>query len=235
MSIDKLKTRARNLQRAMQEMLKQPVKLSLAYELIAKEEGFQNWDTACSMLKATAPQKADSFFTGVSLYTNFHQDELSPNSMIPSDQRWLSLLEAIPSKPVMLTVITGPAGSGKSSLANAIITRRTSVLSVLRKGPPTPADELNFSKIVKSALRMAPHIIYTGETRTLEHVKSMVDIWKTGTSVITTLRGDEKQPLHEMLMKAIPGVDSLDEYASFKDPKGMELFHLHLDASALKS
>lgn len=234
MSLDKLKTRARNLQRAMQAMLQQPIKLSQAYELIANEEGFANWDTACAMLQPAKPEKDDSSLTGVSLYTNSHPDEFSLNGMIPGDQRWLTLIDAIPSKPVMLTVITGPTGSGKSSLANAIITRRTRALSVLRKGPPTPADELDFAKLVKSALRQSPHIMYTGETRTLEHVKSVVEIWKTGTSVITTLQGDEKQPLHEMLKKAVPGVETLDEYDSFKNQKGMEYFHLHLDKSSLQ-
>ncbi|WP_338924507.1 glyoxalase superfamily protein (plasmid) [Pseudomonas silesiensis] len=67
MLLDKLKTRARNLQRAMQEALKQPIKLSLAYELIAKEEGFENWDTACAMLQPAAP--VETVKSGASVIT----------------------------------------------------------------------------------------------------------------------------------------------------------------------
>lgn len=44
------KNRATNLKRAIQDILGTPIKLSQAYEILAREEGYQNWDTASALL-----------------------------------------------------------------------------------------------------------------------------------------------------------------------------------------
>ncbi|WOF81755.1 hypothetical protein P5704_028280 (plasmid) [Pseudomonas sp. FeN3W] len=49
------KNRASNLKRAIQDILGTPIKLSQAYEILAREEGYQNWDTASALLLKEQP------------------------------------------------------------------------------------------------------------------------------------------------------------------------------------
>lgn len=58
MSKSPYKTRATNLKRAAQDVLGLPIKLSQAYELLAREEGYANWDTASAAVSSQINQAA---------------------------------------------------------------------------------------------------------------------------------------------------------------------------------
>ena len=49
------KNRASNLKRAIDDILGTPIKLSQAYELLAREEGYKNWDTASAFISKELP------------------------------------------------------------------------------------------------------------------------------------------------------------------------------------
>lgn len=234
MSMDKLKTRARNLQRAMQEALKQPVKLSLAYELVAKEEGYPNWDTACAMLQPASPRKFD-LPTSITLRKTWHDQAFSMDRVIEENPSLSSVLDAISARPVMLMVISGKSGSGKSSLAEAMLMTyggRVGKIDTCDIASSQPGSRL--SDRAHSVFRMAPDIIFISELRTPDHVKLAVEAVATGHTVLTTIWGSENQPFHEMLMQAVRGVEALPEFELLQNG-GMNCLHMHLDTGTAPS
>lgn len=228
MSLDKMKTRARNLQRAMHDLLKQPIKLSLAYELIAKEEGYLNWDTACAMLQPAAPRRYD-LPSSITLRKTWHDPAFSLDRMIVDNQSLSTVRDAIQARQMMLIVISGPTGSGKSSLAKSMLTGSVDKIAEI-----DPHDS-HFPVKYRAALLRAVDIIYFTEMTTLECFKAAVEAATTGYTVVTTLHGANQLPLLEMLREAIPGVENLNEHKLFHEGKGMTLLHMHLDTGTTPS
>lgn len=227
MSLDKMKTRARNLQRAMQAMLQQPIKLSQAYELIAKEEGFSNWDSACAMLQPAEPRKV-SLSSCLNLRNNWHHNEYSFERMVMDNKSLLTVVDLIPSAQ-SLTVITGTSGSGKSSLANSIMMRRVArITEAFKENASTHAQALTLGRAMTAAILSKPPIVLMDELRTFESVRAAVEAVKSGASVITTMFGSKKQPLHEALIEAVPGAEWLSEFEAFHELSSMNWVHMHL-------
>jgi len=229
------KTRARNLQKALQEHFNQPVKLSQAYELIAQEEGFKNWDTAAAKI----PVQAHSDWTSPKLlpwktiYNFWQEDGFSLDKIFknqPSAEVWLNEI----SKSLSLTVITGRSGSGRLSLAKEMLFRRPhkyhAILDECCSSRDGSEQSMTFSKAVSAAMRSAPEVVFIGELRNMEHLSMAVTLIKTGHNVVATLRSNYERPLHESLAEAIPGCVGTEELEGFQQYAGWNQHHVHIHA-----
>lgn len=229
------KTRARNLQKALQEHFNQPVKLSQAYELIAQEEGFKNWDTAAAKISSPAPtdwtspkllpwKKIENFWQE----DGFSLDKIIKNQ--PSAAAWLNEI----SKSLSLTVITGRSGSGKFSLAKEVLFRRPhkfhSVMNEYCGSRDNSDQSMTFSRVVSAAIRSAPKVMFIGELRNMEQLSMAVTLVKTGHSVVATLRSNYERPLHESLAEAIPDCLGTEDLEGFQQYAGWNHHHIHIHA-----
>jgi len=229
MSSATLKTRARNLQKALQELLNQPVKLSQAYELIAQEEGFVNWDTASPVLKkrelAAAP--ITNCVSRTLVTHHHHPDGFSLDRILAEQPSIGAVLESVTNK-LSLTVITGLTGSGKSSFAGAMLLRDI-------KGHARPidisaqAEAGGFEKAIQMAFRCSPDVIFVGELRTLAHVVQAVNAVRSGHRVIATMHGAKGRTLYESLCSAIPQIWEWDIAEGFRTYAGWDHHHIHVE------
>lgn len=228
MSSGTLKTRARNLQRAMQELLNQPVKLSHAYEMIAKDEGFENWDTASPTLKkrelAASPMTNTVPWTLVSHQR--HPDGFSLERIIAEKPLVGVALDLI-SKNISLTVITGLTGSGKSSFASAMICRE--IKACTRPLDLSKIHSDDFEKVMPAALRSDPDVVFVGEMRTIAHVEQAVSAVRSGHRVIATMHGAKGRALYESLCSAIPGIWTSEVAEGFRSHAGWNHHHIHIE------
>lgn len=228
MSSGTLKTRARNLQRAMQELLNQPVKLSLAYEMIAKEEGFENWDTASPILKkrelAASPMTNTVPWTLVSHQR--HPDGFSLDRIIAEKPLVGVVLDLI-SKNISLTVVTGLTGSGKSSFASAMISREIKACARPLDLSKTRNDD--FETVMRAALRSDPDVVFVGELRSIAHVEQAVSAVRSGHRVIATMHGAKGRTLYESLCSAIPDIWASEVAEGFRSHAGWNHHHIHIE------
>lgn len=229
MSANALKTRARNLQQALSEFFRQPVKLSQAYELIAREEGFKNWDSASPALKdqTRAASPKTNCATCMLITHRRHADGFSLERIISEDPSVGFSLDAI-SRGLGLTVITGRTGSGKSSFASGMLLRE-----VKDRIRPTDlsaqARSEGFENALKMAFRCSPDVIYVGELRSIDHVRLAVSAVKSGHRVIATLHGTKDRTLYESLCYTIRGAQESGEAEGFRVSEGWAHHHIHIE------
>ena len=111
-----------------------------------------------------------------------------------------SLLESLRRSPG-LVIFSGPTGSGKStsaySLLTSLIEENKQVLTIedpvekrldgLRQVQIRPQSGFNYSQALKASMRQDPDVIYVGEVRDSDTMKSVMSLALTGHTVVTTI------------------------------------------------
>ena len=115
------------------------------------------------------------------------------------------IIEELARKKKGLVMVTGPAGSGKSTTLAAMVDlinreRRCMVISIedpieyvhkskesIIKQREVGADTLSFASALKHALRQDPNVILVGEMRDLESISMAITAAETGHLVLATL------------------------------------------------
>ena len=111
-----------------------------------------------------------------------------------------SLLESLRKSPG-LVIFSGPTGSGKStsaySLLTSLVEENKQVLTIedpvekrldgLRQVQIRPQSGFNYSQALKASMRQDPDVIYVGEVRDSDTMKSVMSLALTGHTVITTI------------------------------------------------
>ena len=110
------------------------------------------------------------------------------------------LLENLRQSPG-LVIFSGPTGSGKStsaySLLTSLIEENKQILTIedpverrlegLRQVQIRPQSGFNYSQALKASMRQDPDVIYVGEVRDSDTMKSVMNLALTGHTVITTI------------------------------------------------
>ena len=110
------------------------------------------------------------------------------------------LLESLRRTPG-LVIFSGPTGSGKStsaySLLTSLIEENKQILTIedpverkldgLRQVQIKPQSGFNYSQALKASMRQDPDVIYVGEVRDSDTMKSVMSLALTGHTVITTI------------------------------------------------
>jgi general secretion pathway protein E len=100
-----------------------------------------------------------------------------------------------------LVIFSGPTGSGKStsaySLLTSLIEENKQILTIedpverrldgLRQVQIRPQSGFNYSQALKASMRQDPDVIYVGEVRDSDTMKSVMNLALTGHTVITTI------------------------------------------------
>jgi len=111
-----------------------------------------------------------------------------------------SLLDSLRKSPG-LVIFSGPTGSGKStsaySLLTSLIEENKQVLTIedpvekrldgLRQVQIRPQSGFNYSQALKASMRQDPDVIYVGEVRDSDTMKSVMSLALTGHTVVTTI------------------------------------------------
>jgi len=111
-----------------------------------------------------------------------------------------NLLETLKLSPG-LVIFSGPTGSGKStsaySLLTSLVEENKQVLTIedpvekrldgLRQVQIRPQSGFNYSQALKASMRQDPDVIYVGEVRDSDTMKSVMSLALTGHTVITTI------------------------------------------------
>ncbi|MBI6882711.1 glyoxalase superfamily protein [Pseudomonas putida] len=226
MSTTHIKTRARNLQKALSELLKMPIKLSQAYELIAREEGFSNWDTAAARLSpktpAASPRTIDDFH--LPLENTWSPDGFSLERMMKEQPNLEELIRSMSSNNAGLLLISGTTGCGKTSLVEGIM----NLLAKSRNQIDITEFPASFSyeKAIQCALRMSPDVLYVGEIVTVEHVRQIHDLLTKGYFVVATTYSLVCGQHQDILLSSIPAW--IRPGQGFNSPPEWNQYHIHL-------
>ena len=100
-----------------------------------------------------------------------------------------------------LVIFSGPTGSGKStsaySLLSSLIEENKQILTIedpverriegLRQVQIRPQSGFNYAQALKASMRQDPDVIYVGEVRDSDTMKSVMNLALTGHTVITTI------------------------------------------------
>lgn len=111
-----------------------------------------------------------------------------------------NLLESLRLSPG-LVIFSGPTGSGKStsaySLLTSLIEENKQILTIedpverrlegLRQVQIRPQSGFNYSQALRASMRQDPDVIYVGEVRDSDTMKSVMNLALTGHTVITTI------------------------------------------------
>ncbi|MEI6042550.1 MAG: ATPase, T2SS/T4P/T4SS family [bacterium] len=111
-----------------------------------------------------------------------------------------NLLESLRISPG-LVIFSGPTGSGKStsaySLLTSLVEENKQVLTIedpverrldgLRQVQIRPQSGFNYVQALKASMRQDPDVIYVGEVRDSDTMKSVMNLALTGHTVITTI------------------------------------------------
>jgi type II secretory ATPase GspE/PulE/Tfp pilus assembly ATPase PilB-like protein len=111
-----------------------------------------------------------------------------------------SLLDSLRVSPG-LVIFSGPTGSGKStsaySLLTSLIEENKQILTIedpverrldgLRQVQIRPQSGFNYAQALKASMRQDPDVIYVGEVRDSDTMKSVMNLALTGHTVITTI------------------------------------------------
>lgn len=246
MSNETLKTRARNLQRAAQAMFKVPVKLSQAYELLAQQEGFANWDVANNALTpkpcigavaSGSPRKpyAEHFV----ISSPSQADGFSIERLAEFQPRLAPILKKIASCPSSMIVISGDIKSGTVGLVLELLRvskPKQSRVSVAPEAEFSHADvamtdagddKKKFTEAISAAMRCVPDQVYFGELRNPESTELAISTALKGFTVIAEAKAEKEQCLAQILAdksQRLKDVSTISDELSHIDT-----FHLHID------
>lgn len=246
MSNDTLKTRARNLQRAAQAMFKVPVKLSQAYELLAQEEGFANWDVASNALTpkpcmgavaSGSPRKpyAEHFV----ISSPSQPGGFSIERLAEFQPRLAPILKKVASSPSSMIVISGDIESGTVGLVMELLRvskPKQSRVSVAPEAEFFPADgaktdagddKKKFREAILAAMRCDPDQMYFGELRNPESTELAVSTALRGFTVIAKAKAEKGQCLAQILADKSKGLKDVSTIAD--ELSQIDTFHLHID------
>lgn len=110
------------------------------------------------------------------------------------------LLESLRLSPGLI-IFSGPTGSGKStsaySLLTSLVEENKQVLTIedpvekrldgLRQVQVRPQSGFNYAEALKASMRQDPDVIYVGEIRDSDTMKSVMSLALTGHTVVTTI------------------------------------------------
>ena len=247
MSIDVLKKRARNLQRAAKVMFNQPVKLSQAYELIAQEEGYANWDTASSALKintgVSAPIAANARLEEYLLINKAQLDEafVDLNQLAVDQPDFIPILSLVATPSPKLILLSGKTEACKTAMASALLIygQQQSKSIALKTSGDIPSkfkeimnfphgDDVRkaFRQAVMHALRSDPDRVYMGEIRNPEALKIALEMVRSGRTVVAEVQGGRGQSMNHLLIERMLG--DVNAQSLVEDLDSIDKIHLHL-------
>lgn len=246
MSNQTLKTRARNLQRAAQAMFKVPVKLSQAYELLAQEEGFANWDVASNALTtepcvgaAPSGSTREPYAEHLVIDSARQPGGFSIERLAELRPRLAPILKKIASSPYSMIVISGDLKSSSVELVMDLLrvsTPKQSRASVAHEAEFSHAevamaaakdDKQRFRDAVLSALRCQPDQLYFGELRNHESTELAISTALRGFTVIAQAKAEKKQCLAQILSDTSKGLKDASTIAD--ELSQIDTFHLHIN------
>ena len=246
MSNDTLKIRARNLQRAAQVMFKVPVKLSQAYELLAQEEGFANWDVASNALipkpcvgafASGSPRKP--YAEHLVINSTRQPGRFSIERLAEFQPRLAPILKKIASSPSSMIVISGDLKSSSVELVMDLLRvskPMQSRVSVTHEAEFSYADvamtaasddKKTFREAISMAMRCAPDQVYFGELRNPESAEVAVSTALRGFTVIAEVKAEKGQCLAQILADKSKGLKDVSTIAN--ELSQIDTFHLHID------
>ncbi len=130
-----------------------------------------------------------------------HRRSLLPLADLGFNDGMIHELERIMERPMGITLVTGPTGSGKTTTLYSILRQISSTevniatleepveyqLSLIRQTTVQEAQGLSFAAGVRGVLRMDPDIIFIGEVRDGDTAQMALRAAMTGHQVYTTL------------------------------------------------
>ncbi len=130
-----------------------------------------------------------------------HRRSLLPLEGLGFDSGKIAVLERIMERPMGITLVTGPTGSGKTTTLYSILRRLSAAdvniatleepveyqLELIRQTAIQESQGLTFAAGVRSVLRMDPDIIFIGEVRDGDTAQMALRAAMTGHQVYSTL------------------------------------------------
>ena len=113
------------------------------------------------------------------------------------------IVTTIAEKPRGLVLVTGPTGSGKSTIEDPVEFVHTSKVSVIHQRE-LGADTRSFANALKSALREDPDIILVGEMRDHETIALALTAAETGHLVFGTLHTSSASQTIDRIIDVFP-------------------------------
>lgn len=242
MSLEIMKKRARRLQKAIQNMYGISVKLGSAYELIAQEDGFKNWDTAYASCKPRTPHTPEYGDDQLLLISSGSSEAFCVNSLMERNPRLEPILHRISAKNSKLVVVSGCNDSERLGLCTAILAeswKPDSTVEIPQSAKLSSGianrqgaiffENSDFERAISSALRSRPDRVFVGSIKTAHHLEQALELVLTGTTVIASKDTASEEPAKGWLLElASESRSGFENHFVFVDT-----VHLHLQAAEL--
>ena len=191
MNQTEIKARANRLRNAVSEMFAIKVSQAQAYELIAKEENYPNWDAAAKYLKNPPAPAAPDEEVGALI------------SMLGQD-RW----ERINTMRAGLVLVGGRSFTGRSTLIGSIVKTlsRSMRNHLLSYGHTTDlpfnraaVDPRQWADRIEQLMRMAPDLVVIDEIRDCGDADFAIGLALSGTQVVAGMHGHGAEQVYARL------------------------------------